>query len=93
MKRLPNPWVLIPIVISALAGGAIGFFVMDASCAPDPCPVAAGLVGTIIAVGAGVGVGVVMVLLLKSLSEWREHADRDVLTVTEPQEPPGPPTC
>ena len=93
MNRLPNPWVLIPIAVAAIAGGAIGYFVMDASCAPDSCPVAAGFIGAIVAVGAGIGVGVVMVLLLKSLSEWREHADREVLTVVDPDDPPGPPTC
>jgi hypothetical protein len=93
MKRLPNLWVFLPVVLAAAAGGAIGFFVTDASCAPDSCPVAAGIIGVIVAVGTGVGVGIVVVLALKSLSEWRDHADRGILTASDQTEPPGPPTC
>ena len=93
MRRLPNPWVALPIVIAALAGGTVGFFVTDASCAPDSCTVPAILVAAAAALGAAAGIGVVVVLALKSLSEWKEHSEREILTVTEPEEPAGPPTC
>lgn len=89
----PNPWVVIPIALAAAAGGAVGYFVTDASCAPHGCTPAAILIAALVAVAAAIGVGIVVVLSLKSLSEWREHADREVLTVAESDEPPGPPTC
>lgn len=92
MKRLPNPWVSGPVAVAAAAGGAVGYFVTDASCAPDSCAAAAVLVGLGVALGAAAGVGVVVVLALKSLAEWRTHTEREVL-VEDPSDPPGPPTC
>lgn len=93
MRRLPNPWVMVPIIVAGLAGGAVGYFVTDASCAPDSCTLPAVLVAVVVAAVAAIGVGVVTVLALKSLSEWKEHADREILTTTDPGEPPRPPTC
>ena len=71
-------------------GGAVGYLVTDASCSPGSCGFVAALIGLVTAVGAAVGVGVVVVLALKSLSEWREHGDREI---TIRQEREGPPTC
>lgn len=88
--RIPNPWVAIPVLIAAVAGGAIGYLVTDASCAPDSCGMAAGVIAALTAIGTGVGTAVIAVLAIKSLSEWREHADRDI---TIRQEHQGPPTC
>ena len=89
--RIPNPWIALPALVAAVGGAVVGFFVTDASCAPDSCaPLAIG-VATISAVLAAGGVGVVLVLAAKSLVEWRDHAERDI--VTETSEPPGPPTC
>lgn len=88
--RLPNPWVAIPVLLAALAGGAVGYLVMDASCSPGSCAVASSLVGLVTALGSGIGVAVVVVLALKSLTEWRDHADREI---TVRQDRQGPPTC
>jgi hypothetical protein len=85
---MPNPWVAIPVLVATIAGGAVGWFVTDASCAPDSCTAMAGTVATIAAIGTGIGVGVVVVLALKSLAEWREHGDREITVRRE-----GPPTC
>jgi len=93
MSRMPNAWIAIPVVIAAIAGGAVGFFITDASCVPGSCPVAASIVGLVTAVGTGIGVGVVAVLAIKSITEWRQHAEREVLTSAESTEPTGPPTC
>lgn len=90
MSKLPNPWIAIPVLVAAVAGGAIGFLVTDASCAPDSCGVAAGIVATLTALGTGVGTAVIAVLAIKSLTEWRDHADREI---TVSQEQQGPPTC
>lgn len=92
MNRLPNPWVLLPVLVAAAAGGAVGYLVTDASCAPGGCAPAAGIVAALTAIGSAVGVGIVVVLALKSLSEWRTHADRDVLVEVDDR-PSGPPTC
>ena len=90
MSRFPNPWVAIPVLIAAVAGGAIGYLVTDASCAPGSCAVAAGLVATFTAIATGVGTAVIAVLAIRSLSEWREHSEREI---TISQEREGPPTC
>jgi hypothetical protein len=92
MRRLPNPWIAVPTLLAAAGGGVVGYFVTDASCAPDGCPFAAGIIGTITALMTAAGVGLVIVLMLKSLVEWREHADREVLTEDVDGEQ-GPPTC
>lgn len=90
MSRIPNPWIVVPVAAAAIAGGAVGYLVTDASCSPGSCGFVAALIGLVTAVGAAVGVGVVVVLALKSLSEWREHGDREI---TIRQEREGPPTC
>jgi hypothetical protein len=92
MSRLPNPWIILPVAIAGLAGAAVGFLVTDASCTPNGCAAAASVVATIVGIGTAVGVGIVVVLALKSLSEWRTHADREILTAPD-DGPPGPPTC
>ena len=89
--RLPNPWIAVPVLLAALGGAVVGYFVTDASCSPDSCaPLAVG-VATISALAAAGGVAVVLVLAAKSLAEWRDHADREI--VTETTDPPSPPTC
>lgn len=93
MKRLPNPWILLPTLVAAGAGAVVGFFVTDASCAPDSC---VGLASTVAAFGGlltAAGVAVVVVLTAKSFSEWATHADREITTLADPDEPPTPPTC
>lgn len=92
-RRLPSPWVSIPVLVAAIAGGIVGYIVTDASCAPDTCVAAASVVSGLVAVLAGTGVGVVVVLALRSLAEWREHADREILTAVDDDHEKGPPTC
>ncbi len=87
--RLPNPRLGLPIVISAIAGAVVGYFVTDASCAPEACPVAASFVAVVTALAAGAGVAVVVVLAARSFAEWRTQSERDVLVpVAEPTEEP-----
>lgn len=84
--RLPNPWVGIPVALAAIGGAAVGYFVTAASCAPSSCVVPA--IG--VAVGSGliaaIGVGVVVVLALRSLAEYRDGLDRDVLRFSDEEE-------
>lgn len=90
--RLPNPWIAVPVLLSAVAGGIVGFVVTDASCAPGSCGAAAAVVAALVALGVGAGVGVVAVLAVRSIAEWREQADREI-TLPVDDEPAGPPTC
>ena len=97
--RLPNPWILIPTALAAIGGAVVGYFVTDASCAPEGCmPLASGIALTA-AVLTATGVAVVIGLALQSLSEWRDHADRrvtlqaDRIRGVDEEDSPGPPTC
>lgn len=85
MRRFPNPWVVIPVLLSGLAGGTVGYLVTDASCAPGSCAVAAAITAVIVGLAIAAGVGVVAVLALKSLDEHRTHRERSVL-VFDPEE-------
>lgn len=90
MRRLPNPWIAVPALAAAIAGGIVGFFVTTASCVPGGCVLAASLVGAVAGIAVGVGVGVIAVLAFRSLDEFRSHRDREILTALEPdQETPG----
>jgi len=89
----PNPWVVLPVLLATIAGGAVGYFVTDASCAPASCGVAAVAVALGVALAAAAGVGVVVVLAVRSLAEWRSQ--QEIGTVESPSETttdPGPPT-
>lgn len=87
--RLPNPRLGVPILISAVAGAVVGYFVTDASCAPEACPIAASLVAVAVALATGAGVAVVIVLAVRSFAEWRVQSEREVLvTVPNPDEEP-----
>ena len=92
MSRLPNPWIIVPVIVAGVAGAAVGFLVTDASCTPNGCTATATAVAAIVGIGTAIGVGIVVVLALKSLSEWRTHADREILTSSD-DGPSGPPTC
>jgi hypothetical protein len=85
-RRLPNPWVAIPVLVSTVAGFFVGFFVTDASCAPGSCTVAASMVGVVAGLAVGFGIGVVVVLAMKSLDEFRTHRDRDVTVEVDPED-------
>ncbi len=81
--RLPNPWVLIPVLIGTIIGGVIGWSVTTVSCRPAGCSTAAVLVGFGTALGTAIGVLIVAVLALRSLNEWQQATRRG-------EEPPGP---
>ena len=82
-QRLPNPWVLIPVIVGAAIGGVIGWSVTTVSCRPAGCPTAAVLVGVGAALATAAGILVVAVLALRSLNEWQQATQRG-------EEPPGP---
>ena len=92
--RLPNPRIAAPILVSGIAGATVGYFVTDASCAPESCALAAGAVAVAVALGAAAGVAVVVVLAVRSFAEWRIQSEREVLvTVDDPSRDPEPPAC
>ena len=82
-RRLPNPWVLIPVLLGAVIGGVIGWSVTTVSCRPGGCAASATLIGAGSALVTAIGVLVVAVLVLRSLNEWQQAVRRD-------EEPPGP---
>lgn len=82
-RRIPNPWVLIPVAIGLVIGGVIGWSVMTVSCRPEGCAPLAVLVGAGAALVTAAGVLVVAVLALRSLNEWQQAVRRG-------REPPGP---
>jgi hypothetical protein len=92
--RLPNPWVTLPVLLSTVAGGVVGYLITEASCV-GRCTVPAILVGTGVAVAVAVGVGTVVVLAVRSMREWRELQDREVAVFEESAAgaEPEPPTC
>ncbi len=63
------------ILLGGLAGGLIGFALVDLQCDGD-CAVARGiglLVGAVMSAG---GMAIVSILALRAMGEWREIADR-----------------
>ncbi len=91
MRRLPNPWFLIPVVVAGAVGGIVGRTVAHVACTVDPdrfqegvrgCPgweIGTGIVAALVAMA---GVAVVLVLVFRSIAEHREYVIRGV-------EPPG----
>ncbi|MFN5841293.1 MAG: hypothetical protein ACK45J_09815 [Acidimicrobiaceae bacterium] len=65
----------ISILIGGLAGGLIGYSLIDVQCDGD-CGLPLGLgilIGSVLSAG---GTAIVSVLVLRALGEWREMADR-----------------
>ena len=65
----------VSILIGGLAGGLIGYALVDVQCNGD-CGVPLGLgifIGSVLSAG---GTAIVAVLGLRALGEWRELADR-----------------
>lgn len=79
MRRRPNPWFFIPVVLGLAIGAALGWMITGVSC--SDCRVAQGLVATLGALVTGGGVGVVMVLAIRSMDEARA---RDAAGLPEP---------
>lgn len=82
-RRLPNPWVLIPVMLGSVIGGVIGWSVTTVGCRPGSCAATAALVGVGAALATAAGILVVAVLALRSLNEWQQATLRG-------EEPPGP---
>lgn len=66
----------VAILLGGLAGGLIGFALVDLQCEGD-CSVAKGLGLLGGAVAAAAGMAVVAVLALRAMGEWREISDRE----------------
>ena len=64
------------ILLGGLAGGLIGFALVDLQCEGD-CAIPKGLgilVGAVVSAG---GMAIVSVLALRAMGEWREITDRE----------------
>lgn len=64
------------ILLAGLAGGLIGFALVDLQCDGD-CEVAKGLGLLTGAVLCATGLAIVAVLALRAMGEWREIEDRE----------------
>jgi hypothetical protein len=66
----------VAILLGGLAGGMIGFALVDIQCDGD-CSMAKGigiLVGSLV---CAIGMAIVSVLALRAMGEWREISDRE----------------
>ena len=63
------------ILLSGLAGGLIGYSLIDLQCEGD-CAVPTGIGLLVGALTAAIGMAVVAVLVMRALGEWREIEDR-----------------
>jgi len=64
------------ILLAGLAGGLIGFALVDLQCEGD-CGLAKGIGLLVGAVVCAIGMAIVAVLALRAMGEWREIEDRD----------------
>lgn len=64
------------IIIAGIAGGLIGWSIVDLQCTTD-CSTNAVLVGVASALICAIGVAVVAVLTLRAMSEWKAIENRD----------------
>jgi hypothetical protein len=93
MRRLPSPWITVPVLLGTITGGVVGFLVTEVSCNPGSCTAAAAGIGLLAAVAAFFGIGTVMVLAVRSIAEWRALEARGGPMPPADDEEPGPPTC
>jgi hypothetical protein len=80
LSAIPSPAArivaFVGILLGGLAGGLIGYALVDLQCDGD-CGLAKGLgifTGAVIAAG---GMAIVAVLVLRAMGEWREVSDRE----------------
>lgn len=78
----PNPWFFIPVLVSLVVGGALGWMIAGVSC-PGGCVVSQSVTAVLVGGAVAAGVGVVAVLGIRSMAEARTHREAG-------QEPPGP---
>jgi hypothetical protein len=66
----------VAILLGGLAGGLIGFALVDLQCDGD-CTLATGIGLLTGALLCAIGMAIVSVLALRAMGEWREIADRE----------------
>jgi hypothetical protein len=80
LSALPSPLAravaFVGILLSGLAGGLIGWALVDLQCSGS-CELATGIGMLVGAVSSAAGMSVVAVLVLRAVGEWRELQDRD----------------
>lgn len=74
-SRLARAFALLGICLGGLAGGLIGYALVDLQCSGD-CDVPIGIGVLVGSVAAALGTAVVAVLVLRAQGEWREIQDR-----------------
>lgn len=89
-RRLPNPWVAVPVLLAAAVGWFVGSSVARVSCRPDSCTGDEILWGSVGAIVGFVGVLVVAVLVVRSLAEWAALSAQEKQARADNKEPP---TC
>lgn len=65
----------VSILLAGLAGGTIGFALVDVQCTGD-CAMPTGLGMLVGSVSFAAGMSVVAVLGLRAMGEWRERGDK-----------------
>ena len=83
MRRYPNPWILIPVLLGGAVGSALGWVITDIGCRPDRCLGLTFAISLIAGLATAFGVGVVVVLAFRSMEEFHTADARG-------EEPPGP---
>ncbi len=82
MRRLPNPWIALPALVSGTVAAWLGGTVTAVTCRyrqPDgtivTCPGWTVAISALSFVLVTAGITLVMVLVYRSLAEWREQSD------------------
>lgn len=82
MRRRPNPWIVLPAVVSAVIAAWLGGTVTAVSCRYQQadgtivtCPGWTATVAVLSFLVIGLGVAVVLVLVYRSLAEWQEQKE------------------
>jgi hypothetical protein len=88
LRRYPNPWVAVPVLLAGLIGWWIGGKVAGAGCVTAGCAgleILGGVIGAL--VGAG-GVLTVAVLAVRSLAEWAALTEEQKVRRRRRRQPP-----
>jgi hypothetical protein len=73
-SRVARTVAFVSILVSGVAGGTIGYALVDVQCTDD-CTLASGIAMLIGAVSFAAGMAVVAVLGLRAMGEWRERGE------------------
>lgn len=83
MRRRPNPWLVLPALLSGGLAAWLGGTVTAVSCRYQDvdgtvvtCPGLTATISILSFLVIGIGVLVVMVLVARSVAEWRDRQDR-----------------